>query len=179
MRLWIQKAPLMTAIALTALAGGAQAQSNSCTNATLRGDYAFTVSVQVLNADGTTTWRKGVALTHFDGAGNLSQQDYVMTLTPGHTPPGGIDTAPAFRTNETGTYSVNTDCSGGFAEIDMPPHPGGVVIKLVFVLADHARTIHTVVSSLTPPGATAPVPVLIVSNGTKVGSVPSIANADE
>jgi hypothetical protein len=178
MRDTISKATLPAAIALLALAGAARADDNGCTNSTLRGIYAFTVSGQILNADGTTTTRKGVALTTFDGAGNLTQVDYVMSLTPGHTPPGGIDTAPAFRTNETGTYVVNPDCTGS-AEIDMPPHPGGAVIRLMFVLGDHARTIHTVVSSLTPPGAPGPVPVLIRSDGLKLGSAPTIANAAE
>lgn len=178
MKLRIQTATLPAAIALMAFAGAVRAQNNGCTNETLRGNYAFTVSGQILNSDGTTTTRNGVALTYFDGAGNLTQEDYVMSLTPGHTPPGGIDTAPAFRTNETGTYVVNADCTGS-AEIDMPPHPGGAVIKLMFVLGDHARTIHTVVSSLTPPGAPGPVPVLIHSDGVKLGSAPEIANAEE
>ena len=177
MRNTIWKATFSAATALLAL-GAARANDNGCTNATLRGTYAFTVSGQILNADGTTTSRNGIALTNFDGAGNLTQVDYVMSVTPEHNPPGGLDTAPAFRTNETGTYTVNPDCTGS-AEIDMPPHPGGAVIKLMFVLGDHARTIHTVVSSLTPPGAPAPVPVLIRSDAVKLGSAPAIANAEE
>jgi len=177
MRNTIWKATFSAATALLAL-GAAWANDNGCTNATLRGTYAFTLSGQILNADGTTTSRNGIALTNFDGAGNLTQVDYVMSVTPEHNPPGGLDTAPAFRTNETGTYTVNPDCTGS-AEIDMPPHPGGAVIKLMFVLGDHARTIHTVVSSLTPPGAPAPVPVLIRSDAVKLGSAPAIANAEE
>lgn len=177
MNIRLQKAMLPVAMAFMALAG-ARAQENGCTNATLRGDFAFTVSAQILNADGTTTSRLGVGMADFDGSGNLTQTDYVNSITPGHTPPGGVDTAPAFRTNETGTYSVNSDCTG-MAEIDFPPHPGGVVIKLVFVVADHGRIIHTVVSSLTPPGAPGPVPVLIRSDFQKLGSAPSIANPDE
>jgi hypothetical protein len=169
---------LPAAMALLALAGAAWAQDNGCQNLTLRGDYAFTVSGQILNADGTTTTRNGVALTHFNGDGTLTQVDYVTTLTPGHTPPGGIDTAPVFRTSETGTYTVNSDCTGS-AEIDFPPHPGGAVIKLTFVLGNHAQTIHTVVSSLTPPGAPGPVPVSIRSDGEKLGVAPSIASESE
>jgi len=171
----LQKATLPAAMVLLAIAGAARAQDNGCTNSTLRGNYAFTVSGQILNSDGTTTTRRGVALTYFDGSGNLTQTDYVTTLTPGRTPPGGIDTAPVFRTNETGTYSINADCTGS-AEIDFPPHPGGAVIKLIFVLGNHGQTIHTVVSSLTPPGAPGPVPVSIRSDGEKLGQAPAIAN---
>lgn len=178
MKIRFLKTTLPAAIALVAFSGATRAQDNGCTNGTLRGVYAFTVSGQILNANGTTTSRKGVALTTFDGAGNLTQVDYVISLTPGASPPGGIDTAPVFRTNETGSYTVNSDCTGS-AEIDMPPHPGGAVIKLMFVLGNGAETIHTVVSSLTPPGASAPVPVLIHSDGVKLGAVPLLASVEE
>jgi len=174
----LQKATLPAAVVLLAIAGVARADDHGCTNSTLRGDYAFTVSGQILNSDGTSTTRQGVALTHFDGYGNLTQVDYVTALTPGHTPPGGIDTAPVFRTGETGTYSVNPDCTGS-AEIDFPPHPGGAVIKLIFVLGNHGQTLHTVVSSLTPPGAPGPVPVSIRSDAEKLGQAPAIANAED
>jgi len=174
----LQKATLPAAVVLLAIASAARADDNGCTNATLRGNYAFTVSGQILNADGTTTTRRGVALAHFDGSGNLTQTDYVTSLTTGRTPPGGIDTAPAFRTGETGTYSVNADCTGS-AEIDFPPHPGGAVIKLIFVLGSHGQTIHTVVSSLTPPGAPGPVPMSIQSDAEKLGQAPAIANQED
>lgn len=178
MSIRLQKATLPAAMVLLAIAGAVQAQDNGCTNSTLRGDYAFSVSGQILNSDGTTTTRRGVALTHFDGFGNLTQTDYVTSLTPGRTPPGGIDTTPVFRTNETGTYVVNPDCTGS-AEIDFPPHPGGAVIKLIFVLGNHAQTIHTVVSSITPPGAPGPVPASIQSDAEKLGQAPAIANQED
>lgn len=177
MKIRISKATLPAAIAVLAVAGAAWADDNGCTNSTLRGTYAFAVSGQILNADGTTT-RTGVALTTFDGSGNLTQTDYVTSLTPGHTPPGGIDTAPVWRTGETGSYSVNPDCTGN-VEFDFPPHPGGAVIKGMFVLGDQARTMHIVVSSLTPPGAPGPVPAAIHSVGQKLGQMPAIANAED
>ena len=49
----------------------------------------------------------------------------------------------------------------------------GAIIKVMFVLSDHGRSIHTIVFSLTPPGAPAPVPVLIRSEGHKLGTVES------
>lgn len=167
---------MLVSAALVLLLSGApclraQALDNDgCSDATLNGDYAFTVYGQILNADGTTTTRNGIAMTHFDGIGGLKQIDYVSALTPGHNPPGGIDLAPAFRQNETGTYHVNADCTGT-AEIDFPKPPGGTsgaVIKLIFVLADGGREIHTVVTSLTPPNVDLPVPVSIHSDGKKL-----------
>lgn len=147
--------------------------NDGCTDATLKGDYSFTVAGQILNKDGTISTRNGVAMTHFDGAGKLTQTDYVMTLTPGEMPPGGIDLSPAFRINETGSYHVNSDCTG-IGEIDFPAPPGvatGAVIKLIFVLSNHGRAIHTVVTSLTPPGAPGPVPAVIHSDGWKLGAI--------
>jgi hypothetical protein len=173
----------LVAVALMFFSGATlYAQDNDgCSNWTLNGDYAFTISGQILNADQTVTTRNGIAMTHFDGAGNLTQVDYTMSLTAGGQAPegiGGIDTSPAFRTGEKGTYHVNSDCTGT-AEIDFPSPPSGVkgaVIKLIFVLSNHGNAIHTVVTSLTPPGAPGPVPAVIHSDGWKLGSVPEASN---
>jgi Tol biopolymer transport system component len=83
----------------------------------------------------------------------------------------------AYESN-TGTYHMNSDCTGT-AQIDFPPPPGatsGAIINLIMVLSDHGRTIHTVVTSLTPPGVPGPVPVVIHSDGSKLGSVPEERN---
>jgi hypothetical protein len=166
---------LLAALALV-LAGGprlcAQASDDDgCSNATLKGDYATTISAQILNSDGTLTNRTGVSIKHFDGHGNINFVDYVAFLTLGRIPPGGIDLNPAFRVGLTGTYHVNADCTGT-AEFDFPPPPGvssGQVIKLMFVLGDHGREIHAVVASLVPAGQDKPIPVLIHEDGKKVG----------
>ncbi len=77
-----------------------------------------------------------------------------------------------FHTGETGTYTVYADCTGA-AEIQFPAPPGfrsGAVIDLMFVLGEHGRTMHTIVSRLLPPGSTTPVPVSIHSDAEKLGS---------
>ena len=149
----------------------AQADDNDgCSDGTLKGDYTFTLSGQILHADGTIDNRAGIAIRHFDGQGNISFIDFVASLTPGRVPPGGINLNPAFRTGLTGTYHVNSDCTGT-AEEDFPPPPGvssGQVIKLIFVLSDHGREIHEVVASLVPAGGQTPVPVLIHADGAKL-----------
>ena len=150
----------------------AQAGDNDgCSNATLKGDYAFTISGDILHRDGTTDHRSGIALRNFDGKGNITFIDFVASLRPGFVPPGGINLNPSFRTGITGSYNVNPDCTG-IAEEDFPPPQGvnsGQVIKMMFVLSDHGREIHEVVASLVPAGSQTPVPVLIHADGAKLG----------
>ncbi len=164
---------LLTVLAAVLVEGprvNAQAGDNDgCSDATLKGDYAFTISGQILHADGTIDNRYGIAMRNFDGRGNISFIDFVASLTPGHIPPGGIYPNPVFRVGLTGTYHVNADCTGT-AEENFPPPPGvpsGQVIKLMFILSDHGREIHEVVASLIPAGVQTPVPVLIHADGKK------------
>jgi hypothetical protein len=117
--------------------------SEICSNATLRGDYAFRVSGEIFSSGSTiAVYRDGVAMTHFDGMGGLHQQDWIMGNGT-ENPPSGV-----FPGSETGTYTVNPDCTGD-ATIGSPIHLPE--IKLKFVLADNGRVIHTIVYSLTTP----------------------------
>ena len=180
MKAIILKGMFAVAIAVLALTGSLRAQDqDGCTNSTLRGDYAFTVSGKLFLPNGTTIEREGVAMTHFDGAGNLSQVDFVLSSPNAAPPPGPapVDPVTGFHNQETGSYSVNADCTGHF-EIDNPPIitatgqvVKGAVIHVQFVLSNHGRAIHTIVTSLTPPGAPGPVPALIRSEGHKLGKV--------
>jgi hypothetical protein len=181
MRTLFLRAILASAVAMLGLSGTARAWDNaSCKDATLDGDYAFTVSGQIFLGPLTVS-REGVALTHFDGKGGLTQVDFVLSSPNAPAPAGGpppTDPVTGFHNNETGKYIVNQDCTGSF-EIDDPatidPKTGntvsGSIIKVMFVLSDHGRGIHTIVYSLIPPGATTPVPALIRSDGHKLGSI--------
>ena len=166
---------------LAVMSSGVRAQGHQgCTNATLKGDYAFTVSGQIFlpAPDGTTltVQREGVALTHFDGAGNLSQVDHVLSSPNAPAPPGVPPTDPVtgFQTGENGTYIVYPDCTGtytfsdpDFVNTDIP----GAVITVKFVLSNGGRSVHAVVVSLTPPGAKGPVSALIHAEGHKLGKI--------
>ncbi len=186
MRTLLLRALFVPAVAMLFSAGVARAWSTEpCQeqNAVLNGDYAFTVSGQIFMPAGAVS-REGVALTHFDGKGGLTQVDFVLSspLPAGATPPPGgpapTDPVSGFHIDETGSYTVNADCTGHF-EIDDPattdPKTGksvpGTKIVVKFVISDHGRSIHTIVSSLTPPGAPGPVPVLIRSDGHKLGRI--------
>ncbi|MGA8441088.1 MAG: hypothetical protein WB762_23085 [Candidatus Sulfotelmatobacter sp.] len=167
-------ATLLAALALMALISGtalAQSIDSGCTTNTLYGEYALRISGQIYGPTGAVVQqRDGVALTYFDGASHLTQVDWVMSN--GFPLAGPADKA-GFHTLETGTYTVFSDCTGT-AEIDFPAAPGstGAVINLMFVLSNHGRTIHAIVSRLIPPGSTTPVPVSIHSDGEKLGRVP-------
>jgi hypothetical protein len=170
--------PLAVVLALTA---PTYAQSDEkhdeggCSDATLSGDYAFTIGGEILAvpasamppSPGVALAQAGVAMMHFDGTGDFTQVDF--TVINGAPSPGATN-ANGFRNGQTGSYTVNSDCTGS-AEIDFPPPPGvspGQRIHLKFVLADKGKQIHTVVSGLFRPGETEPTPVVIRSDGVKV-----------
>src|SRR2546423_11064114 len=96
MKDWLWRGALAAAIVFPALSGIARAES--CTNATLKGDYAFSV------VDFTTPLVV-VGIGTFDGKGGFSQVDYrgdsLRTMN-----------ARDFAGGETGSYAVNPDCTG-------------------------------------------------------------------
>ena len=108
-------------------------------------------------------------MTHFDGTGGLKQVDYVMSSpnAPQSTPPK--DPVTGFHTDESGMYTVFSDCTGTFT-ITSP----ATIITVNFVLSDHGRSIHTIVTSLIllkPSGAVPALGVLIHSEGRKLGRI--------
>src|SRR5215470_2040093 len=181
-RSFVLKSVTLGSLLCISLAAQVKAQSTDndfCTNATLRGDYAFTISGQIFIPNGPVIQREGIAMTHFDGAGGLSQVDVVLS-SPNAAPPAGAsptDPVTGFHTQETGTYVVHSDCTGTFT-INFPPLvtptgasiPGAIIV-VKFVISSGGRTVYSIVTSLTPPGAPGPVPALIRSEGHKLGSV--------
>jgi hypothetical protein len=157
----------LTAVAtLSAITSSAQISEGHCSSADLRGDYAFRVSGEIFTAAGIVN-RDGIALTHFDGDHSLVQVDYVLA---NGVPVAGPTDANGFHDHETGTYTVNENCTGN-AEIDFPTPPGGTsgaVIKLFLVISDDGRQLNTIVTSITPPNSTTAVPANIHSDATKV-----------
>jgi hypothetical protein len=146
---------LTAAIALPALSSAAWAGGTNdygCSNATLKGEYAFTVDTWVLT-DGVYLPGFVVGITTFDGNGTLTQTDYQQSY--------GYPVE--FSTGETGTYVVNSNCTGSalieLNVLGVPPVPTqGGSIGLGFVISNGGQSIHGVVSQFTNPGATGPVP---------------------
>jgi hypothetical protein len=119
----------------------------ACSNATLQGAYAFDVVGVFVDAP-TPLPLRGVAVTQFDGTGNLTQVDHVVF---NGTPP------PVDWTPGTGWYQINADCTGQM-QIDIPGSPFSPVILRLSVGANGTH-INTVVSK---PG------FVVSSTGTKV-----------
>ncbi|HEY3625072.1 MAG TPA: hypothetical protein VGL00_02275 [Terracidiphilus sp.] len=150
------------------------ADNDGCSNATLRGDYGFTILGDQPNPDGTTSPVVGVAITHFDGAGKLTQKDFAVTGGLPLPANGNAATGFHFAGGETGKYSVNSDCTGS-AEIDLnAPAPAGLskgVIKLMFIVPPDGARIHTVVSEFTAPFTTAPLLNTTRSDASRIGMI--------
>jgi hypothetical protein len=151
---WLWKGMAVTVIAVPALSGAAWAggaDDFGCSNATLRGSYAFSVEGQTLGIVDMPNQLlpapipvNGVAMTWFDGTGKLTQVDYVMkggVKRPGNGADNGFDSG------ETGTYQIFPDCTGTF-EVDFAPQ-NYLVTRFVIAgrgLTGQARAIHTVVA---------------------------------
>jgi hypothetical protein len=156
----LSKATALAVIALPALSGAAWAggtNDHGCSNATLKGEYAFGVT-------NLTTLRVAAGIKVFDGNGNLTQRDYRGNSVPAEFAPPG---------QETGTYTVDPDCTGSMLidlnALGVPPvTTQGGVINILFVISDGGRHIHEVVSQQTPPGSTGPVPVQTSADDWKV-----------
>jgi hypothetical protein len=126
------------ALALTASvtpsAGAEDDAPKGCSNRTLRGDYGFEIGGTVIPPSPAPSFLlRGVAMTHFDGRGNLSQVDFATR----NGVPMGTDWRPA-----TGTYEINADCTGT-AEIN--PEDGSPSLHLRLVVVDGGRRVMTVV----------------------------------
>jgi hypothetical protein len=107
------------------------AHAGVCSNSTIRGSYAFTIHGQVFLPDGSTLLIDGLAKTTFDGKGNLTQLDAIAVN-------GNV--APGWASN-TGTYSVNPDCTGTFTVTNGNQPP----VHLQMIVAQSGNTIRDMV----------------------------------
>src|SRR6516164_11195459 len=167
MKCWCWKGMLAAAITVPALSGAAWAGGGDdfgCSNATLKGLYAFGVTDYTPPGlpNGPPSVVNGIKV--FDGEGNLKQRDYQgnNNAGPDFSPPG----------RETGTYAVNSDCTGSMViNLNAPVTSGSTgVINIMFVISDGGRHIHEVVSEFTPPGSSAPQPTQTSADDWKVAA---------
>ena len=100
-----------------------------CSNRTLRGSYAFNIEGTILAGPNRLLLR-GLAMTEFDGDGNLSQVDFTTI--------NGAAASTEWRSG-SGTYELNPDCTGTMEIIQTDGSP---TLRLRLVVADHGRTIH-------------------------------------
>jgi hypothetical protein len=104
-----------------------------CSDRTLKGDYGFSIDGTILAGTPNAFLLRGVAMTHFDGRGNLSQVDF--------TTRNGAPLAPDWRP-AVGTYDINADCTGTAQII---PGDGSPTLNLRLVVVDRGREVRTIV----------------------------------
>ena len=113
-----------TIAAITALALGiapaAKAQDKGCSNATLQGTFAYTVTGFLVAAPAPVGPYAEAGAQTFDGRGGTTAAG--MSSTNGNIMPQ----------NNTGTYTVNPDCTGTFV-LQIAP---GITAHYFFVIAD-------------------------------------------
>jgi len=161
----------------SALAQDDRGQSTfTCSNETFKGDYALTVNGVVLPGGFTvngveqpagTSWPiQGVQLIHSDGDGQLTDIGSLVVNgfplpningEPAGPPPGYFLLQP-----NTGTYSLNSDCTGTAFETD---DAGFNFVHLAMVVAKGGRQVRMVV---VPPFDKGGIPRVITAEGEKV-----------
>ncbi len=120
----------------TLSSGFAQSDSTHCNNRLITGDYGFTIQGAKLAGPGPTGLQVGVAMTEFDGEGNLTQIDTVTI--------GGTVVADFTHTPATGKYTVNSNCTGTFTLIFTDGRPP---VTANFVVVNNGSEIDSVVTS--------------------------------
>src|SRR5215472_9296680 len=123
---WLLKGTLAAAIASSVLGGVAGADDFGCSNATLKGEYAFGGTAYTPpGTSGPPEVFTGIAI--FDGNGKFTQRDYAGDAVPAEFAPPG---------QEGGTYTVNPDCTGSSVlNFNIPVPTGSTgVIKALFVI---------------------------------------------
>ena len=113
--------------------GNSSAPSFACSNRTLRGDYGFSIDGTILAGTPNAFLLRGVAMTNFDGHGNLSQVDF--------TTRNGAPFSPDWR-SAVGAYEINADCTGTAQII---PADGSPTLNLRLVVVDRGREVRTIV----------------------------------
>lgn len=126
-------AAITGAVLTSGAPASAQADGARCTDRTVRGDYGFSIDGTILAGTPNAFLLRGVAMTHFDGEGGLTQVDYATR----NGVPMSADWRPA-----TGSYAINADCTG---TAEIIPADGTPVLRLRLVVTDHGREIRTAV----------------------------------
>jgi len=131
-----------------------------CTNATLEGDYGFNISgtrPSAPMAGAPIETIVGVAMTHFDGTGNLTQTDNIH---------GSVNGSPAPDRPGTGTYTINANCTGTMTLSNQ----GAPTLTLRIVVVDNGNEVRAAVvdpTAVVIAGIPAPQ-VMVTSNGRRV-----------
>lgn len=148
------KIAIKTAIMTVFLAAITAWGQPTCSNATLKGDYGFTITgTRPFPQTASIETIVGTAMTTFDGDGKLTQTDNIHGSLSGFAAPDRAG---------SGTYSINPDCSGTMSLSS----PGSPTLTLRIVVVDNGNEVRTAVVD--------PVAVMVTSNGRRVVTSPNI-----
>lgn len=148
----MKKILLTGLLAAVGLCAGEKDDHHSCSVTTLRGEYGFSISgtrPAVVNGVTEIEQMIGVALTTFDGVGNLTQVDNIHGSISGY-PASAVD-RPG-----TGSYTLNENCTGTMSLTN----EGAPTLTIHIVVVKDGKEIRTVVTD--------PLPVMVTSNGVRV-----------
>lgn len=104
-----------------------------CSERTLRGDYGFAVEGTLFTGPAAGGLFRGVAMTHYDGRGNLTQVDFPTI--------NGVPVDGGWRSS-TGTYEIDANCTGSAV---IAPDDGTPPRHQHLVVVDGGRQVMTVV----------------------------------
>lgn len=154
-------------LAATTLWGQNSAFQTVCSNATLEGAYGFSVSgMRPSSPGGPVETIVGVAMTIFDGNGNLTQTDNIH---------GSISGTPSPNRPGTGTYTMNADCTGTMKLSNQ----GSPTLTVAIVVVDNGNEIRAAVvdpTATVTPGVAPPPQVIVSSNGRRVVTRSSLSD---
>ena len=132
-----------------------------CDNGSLQGTYAVKAQGEVLgtlDAAGLHPFAapqplNSIAQVTFFGNGTLTRQDFAVAngvpqvAQPPNNGPDG------FRINQTGTYSINDDCTGTMQVVIPGANNANTTLNFALVLVDFGQRVFAVISSETVPVA--------------------------
>jgi len=149
---------LALVLAANAFLAAYQPANAQCSDATLHGRYAFTITGQILTPAPAAGPVSGVAMTEFDGQGNFTQADHVLH----NAQPPQEEWRPG-----SGPYHVNPDCTGYMILTPQPtiPTDASPELRLEIVVGNEGNEIRTAVSG---SPSVPPFTSTIISIGTRV-----------
>jgi hypothetical protein len=139
------------AVVLSVFCGTAHAAQQGCSAATLKGAYAFRAHGEVLgyidsagtlHAFTTTLILDDVSIFTFDGSGSFARTDF-----------GNINGSPkngqtAFNPNQSGTYTLNSDCTGSMT---LTYTGQNITLGLEMVVGDDGTLVYAIISTEVVP----------------------------
>jgi hypothetical protein len=143
-------------LAWTLLLAGTMPGQANCGVGSLNGVYPFTASGLILgvyDSSGVLQYVNpplpfsAIGQYTFDGQGNFTRVDYGVTNgLPANTASTPVN-GSGFRTGQTGTYTIDEDCTGQFAL-----NANGATLTLQVIVADYGLSARAIVASEHVPG---------------------------